>query len=398
MSSSYQYTPAGTRDLLFEECRMRRNVEKRLSDFFERAGFSEVITPLIEYYDVFNTAVSTSSQEEMYKLIDASGKILVLRPDSTLPIARMVCTRLRDAAFPIKLHYTQNVYRNNRGARGKRNELSQSGVEIIGQGGMRADLESITTAIRAFCECGLSDLKIELGHVGFFKALVSQVPFTGEDLEKIRYCVEYKNFAALNDVLDRYGDYSASKSIRMLPQLFGDREILDTALEIAGSREAAEIIRYLIRVYDVLMELGYQDIVSIDLGLVHHIGYYTGLVFRGYAEGSGENVLSGGRYDGLLAAYGLDLPATGFAVNVDETAQLLAGRAAEGKRCETTLVFCDEVHLAKALSYVDGLRKRGVQAQFSLFSTLQETTAYAAKQGISKITVVGDQISTVAQV
>ena len=103
-------TPEGTKDLLFGECIIRRNIENTLMGLFRSRGYSETITPGLEFFDVFNLNSRYFPQENLYKLTDSKGRLLVMRPDTTMPIARIVATRLRDAVLPLKLCYAQAVY------------------------------------------------------------------------------------------------------------------------------------------------------------------------------------------------------------------------------------------------------------------------------------------------
>ena len=103
MRQNIRITPEGTRDLLFDECLARWEAESLLADLFVCHGFSEVMTPGLEFFDVFQAGHPAIPAESMYKLTDSKGRLLVMRPDSTLPIARLTATRLRQAALPIRL-------------------------------------------------------------------------------------------------------------------------------------------------------------------------------------------------------------------------------------------------------------------------------------------------------
>ena len=140
----------------------------------------------------------------MFKLSDSKGRLMVVRPDSTLPIARMTATRLQNEVLPIRLYYNQRVYRNNRGLTGRSNEVMQTGIELLGISGKRADLEIITTAIEALTRC-VPDFRIELGHAGFFKALLNKLPVSDNEREDIHSFIEAKNYSALNSFLDTIG-------------------------------------------------------------------------------------------------------------------------------------------------------------------------------------------------
>ena len=311
-------TPEGTRDRLFTECRERRQVQGKLVHLFAQRGYEEIITPEVEYYDLFLKSGNPMPQESMLKIIDRSGKICVMRPDCTTPIARVAATKLRDMVFPQRLYYNQTIFRSSTENRGGNNEIAQCGVELIGATGLRADIEMIAMAIDALRICGLDDFHIELGHVDFFRSLAAQMAMEPEEEERMRRLIESKNFAALNLLLEPYKGQLASQVLRSLSKLFGDRKILDEAERLSGPNEALD---YLKTVYTELESAGYERYLRFDLGLVHQIDYYTGLVFRGYAEGFGAAVLSGGRYDHLVEAFGRPAQATGFAVDVDGVAK-----------------------------------------------------------------------------
>lgn len=104
-------TPDGTRDLLFGECVSRGEAVSRLTTMFRARGYRQVITPAIEFYDVFGSSAAHFPQENMYKLADTRGRLMVIRPDCTIPIARLVATRLAASPMPLRLYYSENVYR-----------------------------------------------------------------------------------------------------------------------------------------------------------------------------------------------------------------------------------------------------------------------------------------------
>lgn len=104
-------TPEGTRDRLFAECMGRRQVQERLIRLFRQRGYREVSTPETEFYDLFARSGSAIPQEQMVQVFDQSGKLCVMRPDSTTPIARVAATKLRALPLPQRLYYDQTVYR-----------------------------------------------------------------------------------------------------------------------------------------------------------------------------------------------------------------------------------------------------------------------------------------------
>ncbi len=306
--------PEGTQDRLFEECQERRGVQNALTGLFQAQGYREVSTPEVEYYDLFILSGNPLPQEQLLKITDREGRIMVMRPDCTTPIARMAAAKLRDLSQPQKLYYDETVFRSDRRHRGSRSEIAQCGVELLGAQGAEADAQMLALAADALEAAGLSRFHIEIGHMGFFRALTDALGLSDKETETLRGLMESKNFAALTDHLTPYLDTPAGKAIQRLPYLFGGVEVLDEAETLFPG---TQVIPYLRALYETLSESGRGEQFRFDLGLVHQIDYYTGVIFRGYTQGAGDAVLSGGRYDKLLSAFGLDAPAIGFAADVD---------------------------------------------------------------------------------
>lgn len=387
-------TPEGTRDLLFEECMARREAEGKLSDLFVCRGYSEVMTPGIEFYDVFDAMPMAIPADGMYKLTDDKGRLLVMRPDNTMPIARLTATRLQNAVLPVRLYYAQDVYHLNHGLTGRNDQQFQAGVELIGAAGMRADLEMLSLAaeaIRLFADGEDTSFRIEIGHIGFFNALIAALEVEGEVRDEIRELIESKNYAALSDKLDALPADETVNAIRRLPRLFGGEEVLEKAATLCRNREAAQALEYLSRLYQSLCRLGLRDQVMIDLGMVHRNEYYTGVIFRGYVEGSGDAVVSGGRYDTLLQQFGPALPATGFGVNVDALTKVMLDKGeVDPPMAPEALVYAQPGQEVAALKRVNDLIGEGMLCEFSVFDGLEETLAYARERQIPQVFAVGE--------
>ena len=372
-------TPEGTRDRLFAECQERRQVQAKLTRLFRQRGFLEVSTPDTEFYDLFALSGSAIPQERMLKVGDPSGKICVMRPDSTTPIARVAATKLKALPLPQRLYYDQTVYRSNPAHNGGSREIPQCGVELIGALGKKADLEIIVTAIDALRACGAARFHVELGHAGFFRDLAARMELGEEKQEEMRELIEGKNFAALNKLLAPYEGNPACTALNRLSRLFGGAEVLDEAEKLAGRTEAVDYLRGL---YDELSAAGYGPYVRFDLGMVHQIDYYTGVVFRGYVEGAGDAVLSGGRYDNLVGVFGREAQATGFAVDVDAVARTLPELTLPALR---TVVHFEPGYLAQALEAVDS-RPAGT-CELSPCRTLTSTRNLAREKGAQNIVI-----------
>ena len=366
-------TPIGTRDRLFDECRARRNVEEALRSLFLRRGFSEVSSPSFEYYDACLAPENPLPQEMLYKMSECTGKLLVLRPDMTTPIARIAATKLPEQMLPARLCYVEKVYRACREDKGMSTEILQGGIELLGYRGIEADIMMIVMAVDALRACTDKKIAIELGYSGYFKMLAGRLSMSDAEFERMRTYIENKNFAALSDMLDGFGDNDATRALKNLSRMFGGIEILDnTDGELA----------YLKELYRGLEKAGVADVVSIDLGLVHQIDYYSGIIIRGYMEGVGTPVLSGGRYDNLITSFGKEVPAVGFAIDIDAVAEC---------------VGVDEMKYDTLLHIMPGAVRCGFKyldenenTTLSSCKTIEESKVYAENNGLKLIVANAD--------
>lgn len=388
-------TPEGTRDLLFDGCLARRAVEDKLAALFEGFGYSEVVTPGIEFYDLFMGSSRNFQQESLYKLTDTKGRLIVMRPDSTIPIARLASTRLKEAKLPLRLYYNQSIFENNALLKGRSDEVVQAGIELIGGvNSKRADYEVLCTAVEALAAFDKDNFRLEIGHIGYFKELVNKLDVSESVREEIRLLISTKNYPALNDLLDEVGENQITNALKQLPRLFGGIEVLDKAADIYADDKITGILYNLREVFTRLSSLGYEGKISVDLGIVSHADYYTGIVFKGYLSEVGQSVLKGGRYDKLLGEFGNDCPAVGFGVNVDSVARHIEkiGGVPQLKTADA-VVFGEKGYVVEAMAYAQKLVRDGLTVENSLFNTQDESAEYAKSKGIKKLIVVGSEIT-----
>lgn len=383
-------TPEGTKDYLYGELDSRKSIEQRLQNIFISYGYKEIVSPEIEFYDVFNLSSRYFPQESMYKLIDNKGRILVLRPDSTIPIARIVATRLKNFKLPIRLYYNQNIYCTNASLAGKSNEIKQMGIELIGSNTKKSDKEIIFTAIDVLKSCD-KNFRLEIGDIGLFKLLVDKLDTNDENKENIRKLIEVKNYPALSALLDSIGNNEVTKGLRELPRLFGGKEVFEKAGELFKDFNATEIYDNLKDVYRSIDEYGYIDNLIIDLGIVNRTDYYTGIVMKGYIQGCGEEVLSGGRYDKLIAEFGYNIPATGFGININTLMQQEKKNEHKKEKEYGSIVFCNIENVTECIKYCNKLREEGKATEFSTFDTLEETKNYANQKNLKVIEFGGKE-------
>ncbi len=380
-------TPEGTKDYLFDECSRRSQVTGVLKETFRARGYRRVMTPLIEFYDVFGASAAYLPQENMYKLMDNKGRLMVLCPDGTIPIARLAATRLMQTDMPLRLYYSHNVYRMANGLRRRSSEIYQCGVELIGSGSIRSDLEIMEMAANSLETISSGGYRLELCHIGYFKALMDNLGADEETKEEIRRHIEQKNFASLNDVLEQFAGNQAADALKYLPRLFGGEEVFEQAYALFDDAQARESLDYLRSIYNSLQKMGLGDRVIIDLGLVNQAEYYTGIIFRGYFDEVGEPVLSGGRYDNLLSDFGADQPAIGFAVNVDLASSVRSKNPP--LTADVLVMAASDEYLVKAILYRKQLIAKGQVVENCVLDNREDAIDYAARCGIAQVHIIG---------
>ncbi|MDE5753112.1 MAG: ATP phosphoribosyltransferase regulatory subunit [Oscillospiraceae bacterium] len=390
-------TLEGTKDFLFEECALKRIVETQTRALFKSMGYSRLITPGVEFYDVFNLNSRYFPQEELCKLTDNKGRLVVLRPDSTFPIARVAATRLKEATLPLRLYYTQPVYHFAPSLKGKSTEINQTGIELIGSDSKMADIEVISAALSVLSSVGEGiaenvhfsvNYSLELGDVRIFRELMHRLNATPAQKEEIRSLIEAKNYPALNDMLDKLGEHKITNALRKLPTLFGGEEVFDRAEEIFQDDRIAEILENMRELYHTVCEINQNGNIIVDLGLVNKTDYYTGLVIKGYLEGYGEEVISGGRYDKLLSEFGYDTPAVGMAVNVDAVANVIGKKYTPKAAAPDVLIMAQDGCEAAAVKKAAALRKTGLCVEYAFLTDPDVAMEYAKSRKIRKLILI----------
>ncbi len=318
--------PKGMRDLLPEEIAVQEGLEEKILALFRQWSYQKVLTPTLEYSACVQPDLE--QDDSLYKFFDRDGRILTLRPELTIPIARLVSTRMRAGEFPLRLCYGADVYRNTTV---RHREFRQVGVELVGSDQELADAEVIALAVEAIAGLGLKNYQFNLGHMGIFSGLMLEAG-VGEGIQaKLEDLLARKDMVGVESCVRQSGLPGRVQELLLrLPHFHGGEEILDEVLgwsERPAIREAVESLR---RIYQYLNYFGVQGNVSLDLGILRGFSYYTGAVFEGYVPGMGFPVVEGGRYDALYGDFGIPHPATGFAIHLGNLLEQFPLPAVEG--------------------------------------------------------------------
>ncbi len=348
--------PRGMRDVLPDATESLAALTKRLMGTFAGFGYRRVTTPAFEYAEVIERGMSNVDRAEQLRFFEpGTGELTLLRPDMTPQIARIVATRLGHLPAPFRLAYHGTVLRRRKGRARLARQSTQAGIELIGMEGDRADREVIGLAARALRAAGLEDFVIELSQVRLGQQALEDVP---EPLRaRAAEALARKDNAQLEAILaEGRTPKRTRKRLARLTELYGDRSTLGQAKRRLRDEASREALDELQRVTDALEDAGLGEHLAFDLGELRGHGYYTGVSFNVLADGPGEPLGGGGRYDDLLARYGRPAPATGFALDVGHLQWALerAGAAPELARAPRWVAAVGD-------PLADSLRAAGVE-------------------------------------
>jgi len=308
-------TPSGTRDVLPDELREVHAIEEAVRRVFTGRGYGEIRTPALEYEQVL-TRGDPAAADPAYKLFDEQGNVLVLRSDMTIPIARVVGTRYAATSPPLRFCYVAHAYRSVRPQRGQDREMLQAGIELVGVPAHEGTAETLAVLSEVLDAVGLADYRIGLGDASLYPALLDAHGVPAPARAAILHELVTRDFVGLEREVEglRLGG-EATAALVEVPQKRGGPEVLDHAGTAAdGLRTVLDMLPAAVR-----------ERVILDLGLARSLGYYTGAVFEVYDAALGAPLGGGGRYDDLLGRFGRDLPAAGWALNVERLHIALVG-------------------------------------------------------------------------
>ncbi len=319
-NARYAPIPRGVADYFWHEAYRRRELEASLLDLFRRWGYGDVIPPTFEYADVLNARASEKLRSEMYRFLDRDGSTLALRPDMTIPVARLVSTRLHDWPMPQRFCYAGSVFRYTQPQAGREREFRQAGVELIGAAGPEADAEVLALTCAGLEQTGLENFRLVIGQMGYFHGLLDDLQLTPDQQQ------------ALLDAVDRNSEAELAEFLRATPLRTQQRRTVEELLSLRGAEIDAVIaqadrlclnyamhsaLENLRAICASLDAYGVCDYVHLDLTEIYNLGYYTGITFEALTPELGFSVAGGGRYDNLLGAFGESHPAVGVALGVD---------------------------------------------------------------------------------
>lgn len=395
-SKRHMERPLGMRDYVMDDMAHRSRVEQQVLAEFAAWGYRQLETPVLEYTDTVLQGIHRGEEDQLLRLFDSSGRTLALRPEMTTPVARIVARELTGVPMPLRLCYSAKTYRE-RGTRTQDPlEVTQTGIELIGEQSPDADAEVLALMAHVLHNLGVHSFRLAVGHMGFVQAMLQNIPPIAQaDLRNAlvrKDLVAYDALlAGMHDTVDR----RLLQSLQDMPRIRGGEDALHRAHALALTADAHAACAELQDLWEALRAYGIVDTVHVDYGLVLDHEYYTGIIMEGFAEPIGRSICSGGRYDRLLAQFGRPEVATGCVLHLERLMTVVPSEEMGRKPIE--IYYIDRERNA-AITFAQRLRGQGYSVMTSRMRNERDISARAPARRTLWIadTVYGDEWLTEA--
>jgi len=354
--------PRGTRDFGPEEMEVRKHFEEIMCQEALLHGFREIYTPIFEHTELFTLKSGPGVVEEIYAFQDKGGREICLRPELTASVMRFFLGDLTNLPRPLKMFYFGQCFRYERPQAGRYREFFQFGAEVIGNPTPETDAEVIGLAAAILERTGLKDYRIRVGHIGILREMLAEAGVQGDAALPILQKLDKKAYPEAEELMVQAGMSSdAIHQIVEVTKVTGPVSILD-------SREgpAADYIR---QVCEILLSMGFSNL-SVDLGVVRGLAYYTGMVFEVDAPklGAEKQICGGGSYSLSELFGGEKVFSTGFAIGFDRTLLALQTEGVEFVPPGVTayVVPVSDSVRTKGFEVVSMLRRAGISADIDI--------------------------------
>ncbi len=362
-----------------------RRIEDKLIGLWSKWGYREVNTPTLHSWDDINAGRSGVG-DRAWKVLDQEGNVLCLRPDVTIPIARLVATDLRDEPRPLRLSYAGATFQRGTMA-GAAEERPQYGLELVGVDSPAADAEVLAMAAESLLAFGLDEFRLVVGHMGVLDGVLAGSGLLAEEGDRVKQALQNRDHVALERLVAPVGAPAGRTSL--LRYLTEPLTLpLGRAAESLGFPATDDDPSWsrLHEVASIIRGYGLDQYFVFEPGLVRGLGYYTGLVFEVTCPVLAWPVGGGGRYDGLIGAFGKGEPATGFAFDARSLYRVLKARGLEQKPAIPDLLFvADESCSYMAWSKARAYRQQGVAVEVGLENEVSSMMEYARRRGFGKV-------------
>ena len=334
---------------------------------YDSYGYKKISLPSFEEYDLYNENKDFIDRNVL-TVMSPNGKLLALRPDITLSVAKKI-SKEQSLKYS-KIYYQENTYNLTKYVGYEEDE--QLGIELIGKESTFLDFEIINLAVKSLDIINKKSM-IVLSHAGFISSIFENFDLEYETKEQILDCINRKNSHDIQKILKRNEHISENvkKLIYKIPELSGNLENIEKELlKYEINVNTKKILSELKQLNSLLMKFYKKSKIIFDFSVVKNLNYYNGIILQGYIEGFPNVILTGGRYDKLFEKFGVDTGAVGFAILTDG----LKGYYKDtDKKDFEVLIAYDNSDFEKLVEIVNDFQKKGLRVRTENIENLGES-------------------------
>jgi histidyl-tRNA synthetase len=393
-------TVRGMRDFLSGDAWMMRYIEGKARKVAELYGFKEIITPVVESYELLSAKAGEEVRARMFAFKDLGGRDVALRPEFTASVARLVATTMRNEPRPFRLFSVGSVYRYDEPQKGRYREFWQSNYELMGSSKPEADAEILMLTNSLMKEAGLKDYAFKVGHVGVLRGMFSQEKLEEKVQNAVMQLMDKKQYDNAVRVIEDAGvSEKCIETLRELVELKGDKIFDVVAMMkkgVSGYEKSADAVENLREILELVEESESGIDMNVEAGFARGLEYYTGMIFEVSVPELDAALGGGGRYDKLIELYGGEAtPAVGVAHGIDRIMlalqlQKAVARAKEEKR--VMLIPIGEKMRGEALKIAQMLRDADIAVEVEVMGRkMTKTLEDADRREMDCAVIVGER-------
>jgi len=387
------------RDFLPKDTERIRHVEQVSREIAQLYGYGEVITPVVESYDLLAAKSGEEIRERMYAFKDLGGRKVALRPEFTASVARLVATKMRNEPKPMRLFCVGSLYRYDEPQYGRFREFWQANYELIGSDKPEADAEIIMLTNDLLTRLGLRKYRFKIGHMGILRGILSQEGID-EEQNSIMQLLDKKRWEeALTVARESGASQNCLTTLRKVFEIRGEdaSDILKKVEKsVQGYERAVAAVENLREILQLTEENVVKLEVMIEAGFARGLEYYTGIIFEPYVPEIEIALSGGGRYDKLIELFGGEpTPAVGVAQGVDRIVlamkkQRVPSKVAKERR--VVVIPVNEESKEKALQLSSKLRTAGLSVEMEVMKrTVSKALSDADRRKVTHAVIVGPE-------
>jgi len=390
----------GMRDLMPKEAWKLRFIEgnaRRLADLY---CYDEVITPIIEHYELLAAKIGEENRKRMYAFEDLGGRKIALRPEFTASIARLAATKLLTAPKPIRLFSFGSLYRYDEPQLGRYREFWQANYELIGSNRPEADAEILSLANDFLKSLGLRNYIVKINHIGILRGILGREGISEDGQNMVMQELDKKNWDEAIDLAERLG--ASRKCIEILRGLINIRghdksEFISKINEVVkGYPEAMSALNNFRETINLLDEAGIKIQFYFEAGFARGLEYYTGIIFETYVPELSIAICGGGRYDKLIESFGGGMvPAVGVAFGVDRIMLAMEKQSInlpKSRREKVLVIPLNSELLAEAIKVAGFLKENSIPSEVEVMGRgLSRALSDAGRRNITHAVIIGQR-------